>query len=159
MGDYNVIEFNDRIISSIDSVQRRIKQLSVGPVKEEELENPQTFISSDQHSSVKPEDLSERWCISVHQSLMTLNATTRKLKRSALMPLSRRYRVDRLFGIRKLDYEISTDTIDGKMNSIHGNRYAQVFGSKVYPMGTKSDAGCMLDKFIRTYGAPKIIDI
>ena len=47
MGDYNVIEFKDRIISSINSVQRRIKQLSVGPVKEEELENPQTFVSSD----------------------------------------------------------------------------------------------------------------
>ena len=48
------------------------------------------------------------------------------------------------------------------MNSIHGNQYAQVFGSKeffceVYPMGAKSDAGCMLDKFIRTYGAPKLL--
>ena len=71
---------------------------------------------------------------------MTLDATTRKLILSALMPLSRQYRVDQMFGIRKLDYEISTDTIDGKVNSIHGERYAQVFGSKeffvaIFPMG------------------------
>ena len=88
------LKFNDKIISSVDSMKRRIKQLSVGPIKEEELENPRTFISSDRHSSVKPEDLSERWCISVHQAQMTLNATTRTLKRSALTHLSRRYRVD-----------------------------------------------------------------
>ena len=65
-----------------------------------------------------------------------------------------------MFGIRNLDYEISTDTIDGKVNSIHGERYAQVFGSKeffvaVFPMENKSDAGDMLDKFVRQYGAPK----
>ena len=93
---------------------------------------------------------------------MTLDATTRKLVRSALMPLSRRYRVDQMFGIRKLDYEISTDTIDGKVNSIHGERYAQVFGSKeffvvIFPMENKSDTGDMLDKFVRQYGAPKLL--
>ena len=70
---------------------------------------------------------------------MTLDATTRKLILSAVMPLYRKYRVDRMFGIRRVYYVISTDTIDGKVNSIHGERYAQVFGSKefivsVFPM-------------------------
>ena len=73
---------------------------------------------------------------------MSLDATTRSFKRSALMPLSRRSRVDRMFGLRYLDYMVSTETIDGKVKSLHGNRYVQVFGSKeffceVYPMERK----------------------
>ena len=48
------------------------------------------------------------------------------------MPFSNKYWVDRLFDIRKLNYEWSTDTIDGKMNSIHGNQYAQIFGRKEF---------------------------
>ena len=61
---------------------------------------------------------------------MTLNATTRRLVRSAITPLSRRYRADMMFGIRRLNYEIFADTIDGKIKSIHGDRYAQRFGGK-----------------------------
>ena len=93
MGDFNMIEFNDKTISSADSIRRRMKQLLVGAINEEELENPWNFISSGRHSSVKPEDLSERWCINVYQGQMTLNDTTRKFKKSALMPLSRRSQV------------------------------------------------------------------
>ena len=96
------------------------------------------------------------------QAQLTLDATTRRLIRSAVMPLSRRYRVDRMFGIRRLNYEISTDTIDGKVKTIHGDRYAQVFGSKkffvaAYPTWSKADAGDMLEDFVREYGAPKLL--
>ena len=159
---FEMEEFNDTLIESIVASTRKINKLAVGPLDEEELEAPRTFISSDRHSSITAEDLSERWCISVKQAQMTLDATTRRLVRSAIMPLSRRYRVDRMFGIRRLNYEISTDTIDGKVKSIHGDRYAQIFGSKeffvaAYPMGSKSEAGDMLDKFVRRYGAPKLL--
>ena len=69
-----------------------------------------------------------------------------------------------MFGIRSADYVISTDTIDGKVNSLHGEKYAQVFGSKeffvaVFPMENKSNAGDMLDKFVRQYGAPKLLKV
>ena len=41
------------------------------------MKNSRTFISNDRHFSVKPEDLSERWCISAHQAQMILNVTTK----------------------------------------------------------------------------------
>ena len=162
---FEIEDFNDILIQSLNS--RRIEQVSkevvsYGPLKESDMLPPRTFISNKRHSSVTAEDLSERWCISVRQAQLTLDATTRKFIRSAIMPLSRRYRVDRLFGIRRLDYEIATDTIDGKVRSIHGDRYAQVFGSKeffvaAFPMASKGDAGDMLDEFVRKYGAPKLL--
>ena len=158
---FEIDDFNDILLQSIE--KRQVGQvMASGPLKEEDLKPPKTFISKKRHSSVTAEDLSDRWCISVKQAQLTLDATTRRLIRSAIMPLSRRYRVDRLFGIRRLDYEISTDTIDGKVKTIHGLRYAQVFGSKeffvaAYPMWSKADAGDMLDDFVREYGAPKLL--
>ena len=103
--DYNLDGFNCRLIASINLyVDRKIEKIQTGPLEEKDLKPPHTFLSSERHSSVTPEDISEWWYISVHQAKMTLNATTKKLVRSAIMPLSRRYRVDRMFGIRKLDY-------------------------------------------------------
>ena len=101
---FEMEEFNDTLIESVVATTRKVNKLVVGPLDEEELEAPRTFISSDRHSSITAEDLSERWCISVKQAQMTLDATTRRLVQSAIMPLSRRYRVDRMFGIRRLNY-------------------------------------------------------
>ena len=168
MIDYNIMGINDDIISRLDILERNIseikeiKKFDSDPVEEKDIMDPLSFISNTRHSSITSAELSDRWCISLRQANMTLNATTRRFKRSALMPLSRRYRVDRMFGLRYLDHMISTDTIDGKVKSLHGNRYAQVFGSKeffceVYPMEKKSEAGDMLDKFVRNYGVPKLL--
>ena len=55
---------------------------------------PRTFISSKRHSSTTPEDLSERWGLSLAQAALTLKASTQRLTRSALMPLARQYRAD-----------------------------------------------------------------
>ena len=60
-------------------------------IGEEELTPRKSFISKDRHSSMAAQDLSERWNISVAQAAMILKATTRRLIRSALMPLARRY--------------------------------------------------------------------
>ena len=103
-----------------------------------------------------PEDLSERWCISVAQAALTLKATTRKLVRSALMPLARRYRVDRMFMVNRIRGNMATDTMDARCNGIHGERYCQVFGNKdffveAYPITKKSDCHEPLKKFIKQY--------
>ena len=60
------------------------------------------------------------------------------------MPLARRYRVDRMFEVNKLRGKMATDTMDARCNSIHGERYCQVFGNKdlfveAYPINKKSD--------------------
>ena len=108
---------------------------------------------------MSPEDLSERWNISVAQAALTLKATTRKLIRSALMPMARRYRVDRMFMINRIRGEMATDIMNARCKSIHGERYCQVFGNKDFfveaiPIVKKSDCGQALDIFIRKYGIP-----
>ena len=104
--ELNLDGFNERMIEGIVSQTRKINEIYAGPSKEYEMDTSRTFISSNRHSSITPEDLSENWSISVHQAKMILDATTRKLIRSAVMPISRRYQVDRMFGFRRLDYVV-----------------------------------------------------
>ena len=73
---------------------------------------PRTFLSSKRHSITTPEDLSKRWGLSLAQAALTLKATTQRLTRSALMPLARRYRADRMFDVRQIHGTMSTDTMD-----------------------------------------------
>ena len=134
-------------------------ELPEPPENPQEFQQPRTFISTGRHSNTTPEDLSERWSISVAQAKLTLDATTQRLKRSALMPLARRYRADRMFEVKRLDCIVSTDTMHAKNKSIHGELYCQVFGTKeffveAYPIDAKSDCHEALDRFIKDYGAP-----
>ena len=58
---------------------------------------PNTFTSSEYHSDVIPQDLSERWGISIATATKTLTKTMQNFLRSAILPLGRRYRRDRVF--------------------------------------------------------------
>ena len=121
-----------------------------------------TFISKDRHSAVTAEDLSDRLNISVAQAAMTLRATTRKLVRSALMPLARRYRVDRMFEANRVKGVVATDTMHQDTKSVRGYGYSQVFGTKeflveCYPLTKKSEAGVGLESFISDYGVPDLL--
>ena len=93
---------------------------------------PRTFLSSKWHSSTTPEYLSKRWRLSLAQATLTLKATTHKLVRSAVMPLARRYRSDRMFYVRRVHGMMSTYTMDARCNSIHAEKYLQVFGNKEF---------------------------
>ena len=61
------------------------------------------------------------------QANTTLNATTQRLVRSALLPLSRRYRAVRMYERPHIHGTIYTDTMGGWHKSLDGNKYAQVF--------------------------------
>ena len=97
-----------------------------------DVEELHTFQSSSRHSDASPQDLSERWFISISQATQTLKNTTQNLLRSATLPLSRRYRADRMFHRKTLDGQWSTDTMDGHCISLDGNKYAQVFANEKY---------------------------
>ena len=62
---------------------------------------PRIFLSSKWHSSTTLEYLSKRWGLSLAQATLTLKATTQKLVRSAVMPLTRRYRADHIIDVSK----------------------------------------------------------
>ena len=103
---------------------------SEAPIDQATIKVQNTFLLSEIHTSTTAEDLSKRWSISVGQAALTLQATTQRLKRSALLPLSRRYRVYRMFGVKRINCMMETDTLDAQVKSIHGQQYCQVFVNK-----------------------------
>ena len=121
-----------------------------------------TFESSSRHTDVTPQDLSERWGISIATATNTLKKTSQRFLRSAVLPLSRRYRVDRMFNRKTLSGDWSTDTMDGRAKSLEGNKYAQVFANKayfsqIYPMDSKGKAGNALRLFCQEFGVPETL--
>ena len=68
-----------------------------GHLKESEHQPSVSFISKERHPETDPDVLIDSWHISITQAKMTLKATTRKLLRSALMPMEQRYIFDRMF--------------------------------------------------------------
>ena len=107
-------------IFNLSNISRRIASMSVtnpnttndNVRKKTDVKDLRTFESSSRHSDVSPEDLSERWFISISQVTKTLKSTTQNLLRSAVLPLSRRYRADRMFRQKTLDGQWSTDTLN-----------------------------------------------
>ena len=120
---------------------------------------PQMFLFDNRHYSTTAEDLSERWVLSISQVALTLKEKTQKLNRSAIMPLARRYRSDRMFGVRRMHGTMSTNTIDARFQLIHDKRYCQVFDNKqlfveAYPIKKKYYCQLGLDKFVKEYELP-----
>ena len=144
---------------NIDQMNRRISGLktlelvkpSFDPGKSD-VPFTHAFQSSDRHTYVTAQDLSERWGISFPTATKTLKKTTQKFLRSAILPLSRRYRTDRVFSRKTILGDWSTDTMDVRCKSLEGNKYAQVFVNKayfsrIYPMDSKRKAGDALRLF------------
>ena len=155
---FDIRAFNTRLI---DSVKFPSDVYGGGPLSGDRLMEPRTFISKDRHSNTTPEDLSKVWNISVEQAKLTLDATTQHHARSATMPLSRRYCMDRMYEPKQLRTEMSTDTMDPRCNGIRGYKKCQVFGNKhmfaaAYPVETArgTDIDQALKDFIQDYGAP-----
>ena len=77
------------------------------------------------------------------------------------MLLSRRYKADRVFERPLLRGHFFPDTMDGRLKSLDGNKYAQVFATKglfvvAYPMQTKFLAREGLRQLIHSLAVPSI---
>ncbi len=126
-----------------------------------DVEARKTFISKERHSAVTSENLSKRWNIGLNQAKQTLKVTTQRGVRSAILPVSQRYRTDRMCHQVKLrNQKFYTDTLFGQCKSISNNTCAQIFANqsyfvKAYPMEQKSMAGQALRQFIRDFGVPE----
>jgi len=141
-------------------VQAQVQEEEEERRREQDVPGAKTFQSKKRHTDASPEDLSERWNISWKTARETLKRTTQKFVRSAAMPLARRHRADRIFQRKRLDGVWATDTMDGRVKSLDGNRHAQVFSNKdyfsvVYPMDSKSKAGDALRMFCAEHGVPE----
>ena len=88
------------------------------------------------------------------QATETLKRTTQRISWSAVMPLARRYRSDKMYEKPQLRGEWFADTLDGRLISKYGNRYGQVFSKivlfvHIYPMDTKRKVGDTLRTFFQ----------
>jgi hypothetical protein len=164
-------EFAAQIISSVkideisvehipvESTRVVISDSRVGNVLDD-VPLRRTFVSDQRHTAVTAAELSERWCIGLTQATNTIKISTQQGVRSATLPLSRRYKADRIFERPLLRGQFYTDTVDGRCKSMDGNSYAQVFATKDlfvagYPVESKSLAGEGLRQFIHDYGRPE----
>jgi hypothetical protein len=148
---YKVLGFSQRLIASC-RVQSSavVRDLLITP----------TFQTEERRSRVTPEQLADHWMIGLETARQTLKRTTQCFLRSALLPLSRRYKADRMYRVPRLQGEWYTDTVEGRCKSRDGNKYGQMFANEAYfavfyRMDSKSKAGDALHTFCREYGAPE----
>ena len=104
---FNLDHFNRRISSM--KVKVTIPAVPTQLARDESIDLGKTdvpilhgFQSLDRHLDVTPQDLSKRWDISLITATQTLKETTQWFLRSALLLLSREYRMDRVFSRKTL---------------------------------------------------------
>jgi len=128
-------------------------------------ESPTNIMSqirtSKRHHGVDANLLSLKWGIGLEKARNTIKHTTQMNIRSALLPLTRRYRTDLLSQrLKRLSIRLYTDNIFSKVGtSLRGNTCAQIFtdGNRAvfaYPMRSKAQAGDKLLSFIQQVGIP-----
>ena len=117
---FSIGSLSQRLIAGIKvrTVPRQAAQVGV---EVQDVPQAKSFQSKGRHSSVSPEDLSERWQIGLEQAKETLKRTTQRLARSAVMPLARRHKADRKFQTKRLAGMWASDTMDGRVKSLDGN--------------------------------------
>ena len=108
--------------------------------------------TSKRHHGVDANLLSLKWGVGLEKARNTIKYTTQMNVRSALLPLTRRYRTDLLSQrLKRLSTRFYTDKMFSKIGtSLRGNTCTQIFTDGngavlAYPMRSKSQAG---DKLI-----------
>ena len=119
-------------------------------------------ISNKRHHGTDANLLSRKWEIGLRKAKDTIAKTTQLNIRSALLPLTRRYRTDLLpQRLKRLSTRFYTDTAYSKIgDSIQGNTCVQIFtdgdGSIfAYPLKSKADCGDSLQELCSQVGVPR----
>ena len=127
----------------------------------EDVIGANNYTSTKRHADRTAATLAERFGIGITRAQDTIRVTTQRGTRSALLPLSRRYRADRKFGVKRLAINMATDPIYGPTKSIRGNIASQIYSHKCgfyknYHMNAVNgeNTGNTLKDFIHEFGAP-----
>jgi hypothetical protein len=89
----------------------RISEVDMIVYEQQDL--PSRFVSTERHVEVSAEFLADRFGIGPKRAQRTLRVTTQRGVRSAIPPISRRYRTDRVFGVKRLNGKFTMDTAYG----------------------------------------------
>ena len=118
--------------------------------------------SKTRHSDISPESLSRKWRIGLETSRATLAQTTQQGIRTAIRPISRRYRTDlQSKKINRIRASVFTDTCFVNVKSMKQNTCYQGYSCdnliRIYPMRSQTDAAQSLIDFAHEVGAPDTI--
>jgi hypothetical protein len=138
--------------------QRRV----IEQVEMQDIPVRRTYVSHERHTKVSAESLADRFCIGPERAKNTLRVTTQRGVRSAILPISRRYRADRYLNVKRLLGKFATDSAYSPIKSLRGNVASQVYShkcgfKKTYHLRavTGDDIGQTLADFVSDYGAPE----
>jgi hypothetical protein len=100
--------------------------------------------SKTRHSQVTAEELAKKWRVGIDTARQMLKVTTQLGVRTAVHPLTRRYRTDHFtLRYKRLNETLYSDTMFATVKSLKGNKCAQVFSAKyfirVHPMESKAE--------------------
>ena len=158
-------EINSVLVTHHEDSGRFVNSTNVSPYAfGEEIPARKTFVSNERHRKVSADPLSELWHIGPKRAKATIDATTQNGIRSAILPLSRRYRSDRMYNVKQLRGRFATDTVYSDVKSLLGNTCAQIYTHKIgfavsypLPVAKGDEVGQTLSNFIHDYGAPEHI--
>ena len=121
---------------------RHIQQASHIEVTQEDIPARRSFISHDRHKRQSADNIAELWCIGKNRAMAALDAATQCGTRSAILPLSRRYRADRRCNLRRLTGDFSTDLLCAeKRNPEHDHAIESSSVMSLIPPMPTSDQG------------------
>lgn len=155
-------EFRKRIINSVVIRERYELETQTPCSASSKPKMIGALAAQHRHTKVSAEALSRMWNVGLETAQRTLRATTQDGVRTALHPITRRYRVDHIHLHRnRLNSTFYTDTLFSKVTSLRGNKCAQVFTDgrfiAIYPLTTKAHAGDALREFASDVGIPNTL--
>ena len=156
---------DEAVLHSINSVLTNLgsmmKVSKIHTAIDDDIPARRTFVSYDRHKKASAESIADLWCIGIKRARATMDATTQRGTRSAILPLSRRYRADRVYNLKRLDARFATDTLFSDIKSLSQNTCAQIYSHKVgfaavYPMvsSTGDSIGQSYKDFSHDFGIP-----
>ena len=151
----------DGLKEKLQALIPRISKISTYDQSLEDVIPANNYTSTARHASRSAATLADRFGIGITRAQDTMRVTTQRGTRSALLPLSRRYRADRRFGVKRLAINMATDALIGPTRSLRGNVAAQVYSHKCgfhksysMPGLNGENTGNSLKDFIHEFGAP-----
>ena len=152
---------DDIMLNEISSALTGIKEEGQFDLDTNDIPRIRTYVSHDRHSQVSAENIAEKLGIGIDRANHMLRVTRQRGTRSAILPLGRRYRADRMYDVKRLEGKFSTDTLYGKVVSLRGYKASQIYSHKcgfkvAYHMNRVNNetVGQSLNDFIFEYGAP-----
>ena len=144
----------------VAKIKRKISEITT-PANDE-IPERRTFVSHARHLNASAEIIADLCCIGFKRSLATLGATTKRVIIFAILSLTRRYRANRVFSMRRLNTQFATDTLFSNVKSLNQNTCSHVFSHKVgfnatYPMEslTGKELGNSYRDFSHDFGIPE----